>query len=81
MFFSHACSQTMAEERIFKILFDSDSEEEFIRFTNEDIVQLGREMIAVIPWTKLECLSPESGDEYDHSWLPNVKQSLQSTRF
>ena len=46
VFFSHACSQTMAEERISKILFDSDSEEEFLRFTDEDIVQPRREIIA-----------------------------------
>ena len=36
----------MAEERSLKILFDSDSEEEFLRFTNEDMVELGREIIA-----------------------------------
>ena len=36
----------MAEERISKILFDSDSEEEFLRFTDEDIVQPRREIIA-----------------------------------
>ena len=36
----------MAEERILKILFDSDSEEEFLRFTDEDIVQPRSEIIA-----------------------------------
>ena len=64
-------------ERIFEILFDSDSEEEFHGFTNDDIAALDQEIAADSDSEdEVECTTTPRGEidsAYDISWLPDCQ--------